>query len=78
MKLELLRSHLSVERIVATRRAVRPDAGDVEYLTKWEGLTYDEATWEGVEDLDQIWQVRWPRHHCHEHVITVLVTSSLS
>ena len=78
MSLDLLRSHVQVQRVVAQRRAVREGAGEIEYLTKWEGLTYDEATWEGVEDLDQIWQVRWPRHHCHEHVITVLITSSLS
>lgn len=56
MELELLQTHCNVERICAVREAVRPDAGDVEYLTKWEGLTYEEATWEGVEDVAHLWQ----------------------
>ena len=25
--------------------------GNTEYFTKWEGLTYDEATWEGIDDI---------------------------
>eukprot|EP01052_Picozoa_sp_SAG31_P018145 SAG31_NODE_1272_length_9064_cov_5.201004_7_plen_595_part_00 len=56
MSLELIRGHMQVQRIVAQRQAVRPGAGDIEYLTKWEGLTYDEATWEGVDDIKVLWQ----------------------
>jgi chromodomain-helicase-DNA-binding protein 1 len=56
MELELLETHSNVERICAVRDALRPDAGDLEYLTKWEGLPYDQATWEGVDDLTHLWK----------------------
>ena len=50
-EVELLETHVNVERICAHRSAVRDGGGDTEYFTKWEGLTYDEASWEGIDDI---------------------------
>jgi chromodomain-helicase-DNA-binding protein 1 len=51
MELELLESHVNVERICAHREAVRDGGGHTEFFAKWEGLNYDEATWEGIDDI---------------------------
>lgn len=50
-ELELIDTHVNVERICAHREALRGGGGDIEYFTKWEGLAYDEATWEGIDDI---------------------------
>ena len=46
MDLDLIKQNSQVERIIADR--IRQDtSGDVgpEYLVKWQGLSYAEATW---------------------------------
>lgn len=57
--IEIERSHLEdykiIERVVATRE-VEPgycgnEEGGTEYLCKWTGLQYSEATWEPIDSL---------------------------
>lgn len=40
---------VQVERVVTER--VQVDDGSLQYLVKWKGLPYSEATWESVEDI---------------------------
>ncbi|CAN6695040.1 unnamed protein product [Malus baccata var. baccata] len=52
MDLDLIKQNSQVERIIADR--IRQDtSGDVgpEYLVKWQGLSYAEATWEKDVDI---------------------------
>ncbi|KAK3032361.1 hypothetical protein RJ639_037079, partial [Escallonia herrerae] len=51
MDLDLIKQNSQVERIIADRIS-KDGSGDVvpEYLVKWQGLSYAEATWE--KDLD--------------------------
>ena len=48
---EALESHVNVERVCAVREAQRAGNTGQEYFTKWEGLNYDEASWEAEDDL---------------------------
>lgn len=45
---EELDLHKTVERIIAQREN---DAGQVEYLCKWNGLAYDHCTWEPLDEI---------------------------
>ncbi|XP_048228059.1 protein CHROMATIN REMODELING 5 isoform X2 [Ricinus communis] len=51
MDLDLIKQNSQVERVVADR-IIKDSSGNVvpEYLVKWQGLSYAEATWE--KDLD--------------------------
>eukprot|EP00727_Mastigamoeba_balamuthi_P005049 m51a1_g14542 putative chromodomain-helicase-dna-binding protein 5 (2510) ;mRNA; f:962099-971640 len=49
-EMELAQSEWTqVDRVIDSRRT---DAGGVEFLVKWRGLTYDCCTWERKEDLE--------------------------
>ncbi|KAI4386227.1 hypothetical protein MLD38_004177 [Melastoma candidum] len=52
MDLDLIRQYSQVERIIADR-VTNDGSGDVmpEYLVKWQGLSYAEATWEKDVDI---------------------------
>ncbi|KAL1544994.1 Protein CHROMATIN REMODELING 5, variant 3 [Salvia divinorum] len=47
MDLDIIKQNSQVERVIA-ERVVKDSSGDVvsEYLVKWQGLSYAEATWE--------------------------------
>ncbi|XP_057789964.1 protein CHROMATIN REMODELING 5 isoform X2 [Salvia miltiorrhiza] len=51
MDLDIIKQNSQVERVIA-ERVVNDSSGDVvsEYLVKWQGLSYAEATWE--KDID--------------------------
>lgn len=46
MDLDIIKQNSQVERVIA-ERVVKDSSGDVvsEYLIKWQGLSYAEATW---------------------------------
>lgn len=48
---EELELHKTVERVIAQREN---EAGQVEYLCKWNGLAYDHCTWEILDDIRPI------------------------
>uniref|UniRef100_M4F7Z7 Protein CHROMATIN REMODELING 5 n=1 Tax=Brassica campestris TaxID=3711 RepID=M4F7Z7_BRACM len=52
MDLDIIKQNCQVERIIADRIS-KDDLGDVvpEYLVKWQGLSYAEATWEKDVDI---------------------------
>ncbi|CAH8375085.1 unnamed protein product [Eruca vesicaria subsp. sativa] len=52
MDLDIIKQNCQVERIIADRIS-KDDVGDVvpEYLVKWQGLSYAEATWEKDVDI---------------------------
>ncbi|KAL8265748.1 hypothetical protein R6Q59_003092 [Mikania micrantha] len=49
MDLELLKQNCQVERIIADRLSKGLEVP--EYLVKWQGLSYAEATWEKIDDI---------------------------
>lgn len=53
MDLDLIKQYSQVERIIADRISKDEGTGDVmpEYLVKWQGLSYAEATWEKDVDI---------------------------
>ncbi|KAI0743539.1 transcription regulator [Daedaleopsis nitida] len=48
---EEMELHKTVERIIAQREN---DGGQVEYFCKWNGLNYDNCTWETLEEIRPI------------------------
>ncbi|KAJ4845979.1 Protein CHROMATIN REMODELING 5 [Turnera subulata] len=70
MDLDLIKQNSKVERIISDRIS-KDNSGNVvpEYLVKWQGLSYAEATWEKDVDIDfaqdaideyKAWHVRLP------------------
>ncbi|KAM7273611.1 hypothetical protein ACFE04_028275 [Oxalis oulophora] len=52
MDLDLIRQHSLVERIISDRVSSDYAGNEVsEYLVKWQGLSYAEATWEKYDDI---------------------------
>ncbi|XP_057484186.1 protein CHROMATIN REMODELING 5-like [Actinidia eriantha] len=53
MDLDIIKQNSQVERLIADRVG-KDSSGDVilEYLVKWQGLSYAEATWESVIDIE--------------------------
>ncbi|KAK9053416.1 hypothetical protein SSX86_030050 [Deinandra increscens subsp. villosa] len=49
MDLDLIKQNCQVERIIADR--LRKGLEVPEYLVKWQGLSYAEATWEKIDDI---------------------------
>nr|XP_043625233.1 protein CHROMATIN REMODELING 5 isoform X2 [Erigeron canadensis] len=49
MDLDLIKQNCQVERIIADR--ISRSLGVPEYLVKWQGLSYAEATWEKIDDI---------------------------
>nr|GEV55510.1 protein chromatin remodeling 5-like isoform X1 [Tanacetum cinerariifolium] len=49
MDLDLIKQNCQVERIIADR--ISKDLEVQEYLVKWQGLSYAEATWEKIDDI---------------------------
>ncbi|KAI3695733.1 hypothetical protein L1987_78733 [Smallanthus sonchifolius] len=49
MDLDLIKQNCQVERIIADRLSKSLEVP--EYLVKWQGLSYAEATWEKIEDI---------------------------
>lgn len=49
MDLDLIKQNCQVERIIADR--IGKSSEVPEYLVKWQGLSYAEATWEKIEDI---------------------------
>ncbi|KAJ9542713.1 hypothetical protein OSB04_029219 [Centaurea solstitialis] len=50
MDLDLIKQNCQVERIIADRIS-KEGSGMPEYLVKWQGLSYAEATWEKFADI---------------------------
>ncbi|KAI7751444.1 hypothetical protein M8C21_020384 [Ambrosia artemisiifolia] len=50
MDLDLIKQNCQVERIIADRIS-KDGSGTPEYLVKWQGLSYAEATWEKFVDI---------------------------
>ncbi|KAF5767792.1 putative DNA helicase chromatin remodeling SNF2 family [Helianthus annuus] len=50
MDLDLIKQNCQVERIIADRLS-KEGSGPPEYLVKWQGLSYAEATWEKFVDI---------------------------
>lgn len=48
MEVQLFQQHRTVDRVISERQN---PSGEVEYLIKWEGLPYSEATWENLSFL---------------------------
>lgn len=48
MEVQLFQQYRIVDRVIAERQNL---SGEVEYLIKWEGLPYSEATWENLNFL---------------------------
>ncbi|KAL4590633.1 hypothetical protein LXL04_003570 [Taraxacum kok-saghyz] len=49
MDLDLIKQNCQVERIIADR--IGKSSEVPEYLVKWQGLSYAEATWEKIDDI---------------------------
>lgn len=56
----MLAEYKVVERVVETKQPeTAAEMGDVLYFCKWQGLTYDQCTWESGTVISRLYVLRF-------------------